>query len=851
LHLVIPINHNLFARESEPSENSLPIDALLSQLGTSSAGLTSDMAAERRVKRAAVAAWHARRFLAARLFLSQFRSPITLILVAAAFLSMFLQEVTDACIILTIVLIGAVLGLWQEFSATRALAALWAQVKTRVSVLRDGIPVELAADELVKGDLLMLSAGSTIPADCRLLESEDLFVNESSLTGESFPVEKQPGQGPAHLPLMERKNMLFQGSHVISGTACAVVVRTGGETELGRISHRLRLRVAETDFERGIRRFGYYLMEVTLLLVLGIFVVHLAMRHPALDALLFSLALAVGLTPQLLPAVISVNLAQGARKLAANQVIVKRLTAIENFGSMNVLCCDKTGTLTEGTVQVEQCIDFAGQNHPEALRLAALNAAFESGFINPIDQALRSQCEPVADSAEKLDEIPYDFLRRRLSVLVRRNGRRLLIVKGAFVNVLAICVDAETADRKRIPIDAVRTQVQQRFEELGKQGYRVIAVAFREVERDRVTHDDESELTFAALLVLRDPPRAGIEQTIQSLRNLGVELKMVTGDNRIVAAKLAEQVGLDRQSTLTGAELRVMTDEALMQRAITTQVFAEIEPNQKARIVLALKRSGQVVGYLGDGINDATALHAADVGISVDQAVDVAKEAADIILLEHHLDVLMAGVRQGRATFANTLKYLFLATSANFGNMFSMAGVSLFLPFLPLLPKQILLTNLLTDLPEMTIARDRVDAALMDQPQRWNIRLIHRFTVVFGLLSSLFDYATFGVLLWLLRADVETFRTGWFVESIVSACAVVLIVRSREPLWTSRPAVLLVVTTLIVMGTTISLPYTNLAQPLGFKPLPPLFLGSMLLLVALYATSAELVKRWFYRTLHR
>lgn len=846
---MVPKDVTQLANHRGLAYGSIPIQELLSELDATSAGLTSDAAADRLAARGRQAEPAARLSLALKLFASQFRSPITLILIAAAILSIFLRDVTDAAIILAIVLIGAVLGFWQEFSASNSLAALVSMVTSRVTVLRDGQPVELPTDNIVPGDVLLLSAGSTIPGDCRLLESHDLFVNESALTGESFPVEKQPGQIPFDRPMADRKNVVLQGSHVISGTASVVVVFTGGETELGRIGHHLRLRPPETDFEHGVRRFGYFLMEVTLLLVLGIFLIHLAIRLPALDSLLFSLALAVGLTPQLLPAVISVNLAQGARRLAACKVIVRRLASIENFGSMNVLCCDKTGTLTEGTVRVEQCVDFAGQVHERAMLLAGLNAAFETGFTNPIDEALRRQVPVGSTVAEKLDEIPYDFLRKRLSVLVRMDDRRLLIVKGALANVLTICTHAETADGKRVPLDEARGQIEQRFKELGTQGYRVIAVAYRDHDGDLVTHDDEAAMTFAGMLVLHDPPRKGIVETIERLRELGVALKIITGDNRIVAASIAAQVGLDGQSVLTGGELRELSDEALMQRSGETIVFAEIEPNQKERIVLALKRSGRVVGYMGDGINDATALHAADVGISVDQAVDVAKEAADIILLEHDLNVLIDGVRLGRATFANTLKYIFLATSANFGNMFSMAGVSLFLPFLPLLPKQILLTNLLTDLPEMTIARDRVDQVLIDHPQRWNIRLIQRFMLTFGLLSSVFDFATFGVLLWLLDAGMDEFRTGWFVESVVSACAVVLIVRSRQPLWTSRPAAMLVLTTLLVIAGTILLPYTPLAKPLGFTPLPPTFLAAMLALVATYAASAEFVKRWFYRTM--
>lgn len=826
---------------------SIPLERLLGQLGTTPDGLTNQAAAQRLAASGRRPASASKLMTALVVFAAQFRSPIILILISAAVLSLFLGGVTDAAIILSIVFIGAALGFWQEFSAANALAALVARVKARVTVLRDGRPVELSSEEVVPGDVLVLSAGSTIPADCRLIEAHDLFVNESALTGESFPVEKHPGELPVGTLLAHRTNVVYQGSHVVSGTARAVAVLTGAQTELGRISQRLRIRAPETDFERGVRRLGYLLLEVTLLLVLSIFVIHVAMERPALEALLFSLALAVGLTPQLLPAVVSVNLAQGARRLAAAKVIVRRLASIENFGSMSVLCCDKTGTITEGTVRVERCTDFLGQPHERALWMAALNARFETGFRNPLDEALRLQVPVDPPTAEKLDEIPYDFLRRRLSVLVRTADRRLLIVKGAPDRILAVCTRAETADGREVSMQEARRYIDQRIEEPARQGYRVIAVAYRELDRDHVSRDDEAELIFAGVLVLYDPPREGIRGTVARLRQLGVTLKIVTGDSRTVAASIAEQVGLDGQALLTGDRLHTLTDEALMRLAAQASVFAEIEPHQKERIVLALKRSGHVVGFMGDGINDATALHAADVGISVDRAVDVAKEAADIVLLDHDLNVLLEGVRQGRATFVNTLKYVFVATSANFGNMFSMAGVSLFLPFLPLLPKQILLTNFLTDLPEMTLARDRVDPEVMDQPQRWKIGVILRFMVVFGLLSSVFDYGTFGVLLLLLKAGSEEFRTGWFVESVVSATAVVLILRSRQPLWRDRPAFSLLGTTVLVMAATIVLPYTWLAAPLGFVPLPGTFLAAMLTLVLLYAASAELLKHWFYR----
>lgn len=829
-----------------PSFGTSSLDELLGSLATTPRGLTGDDAVERLKAAGKRIPPASQVILALRTFAAQFRSPITLILIVAAMLSVFLQNVTDAAIILAIVMVGAVLGFWQEFSAANALAALGALVSARSTVLRDGQPVEVPNDHVVTGDVLLLSAGSTIPGDCRLLDAHDLFVDESSLTGESFPVEKHVGTHAVDAPLTARVNVVHHGTHVVSGAGSAVVALTGEATELGRISHRLRLRSPETDFERGVRRFGTFLLEVTLLLVFAIFVTHLALGRPPFEALVFSLALAVGLTPQLLPAVISVNLAQGARRLAALQVIVRRLSSIENFGSMNVLCSDKTGTLTEGHVRVDRCVDFAGQDHAQAMFLASVNASFETGFANPLDEALRRQFPITGRDVEKLDEIPYDFLRKRLSVLARVEGCRLLIVKGALDKVLSICVRAERADGTSVPIDEARPAITERFEELGRTGFRTLAVAYREHFADRVTHADEADMTFAGLLVLHDPPKEGVGETIKTLRELGIALKIISGDNRIVVGSLSARVGLDTATLLTGGELRELSDDALMRRAAQTDVFAEIEPNQKERIVLALKRSGNVVGYLGDGINDATALHAADVGISVDQAVDVAKEAADIVLLQHDLNVLIQGVRQGRATFANTLKYIFLATSANFGNMLSMAGVSLFLPFLPLLPKQILLTNLLTDFPEMTIASDRVDPEMVDLPQRWNLRTIQHFMLVFGLLSSVFDFATFGTLLWLLGASETEFRTGWFVESVISACAVVLIVRSRRPLWSSRPAPLLVGATALVVVTTLLLAYLPWAETFGFASLSPKFLGAMLVIVVLYAASAEVVKRWFY-----
>jgi Mg2+-importing ATPase len=589
-------------------------------------------------------------------------------------------------------------------------------------------------------------------------------------------------------------------------------------------------------------------MEVTLILVIAIFAINVYFARPVLESFLFSLALAVGLTPQLLPAIITVNLAHGAKRMALEKVIVKRLAAIENFGSMNVLCCDKTGTLTEGKVRVHGYQDPAGQENEKVLFYAYLNASYETGFTNPIDEAIRSHREWDLAGYQKLDEIPYDFVRKRLSVLVAKDGVNLLITKGAVPKVLDVCSAAQTAGGSLIDLDAERKAIEQRFEEFGAKGFRALGVAYRDVGSETwITKDHESEMTFLGFLIFSDPVKPDIVEAIGELEQLGISLKIISGDNHRVAAYIGGEVGLTAEKILTGPELREMGNEALAVQVRDVDVFAEVEPNQKERIILALKKSGNVVGFMGDGINDASALHAADVGISVDSAVDVAKEAADIVLLEKNLQVLVEGVQEGRTTFANTLKYVFMATSANFGNMFSMAGASLFLPFLPLLPKQILLTNLLTDLPEMAIATDRVDSELVKEPRRWDIGFIRKFMITFGVVSSVFDYLTFAALLFLLRANVDHFRTGWFIESVVSASLIVLVIRTRQPFFKSKPGTALWLATLFVILGTLVLPYTELSRLFGFTPMPLEFLPVLAGILLLYIVTAEGAKRIFYR----
>jgi Mg2+-importing ATPase len=792
-----------------------------------------------------------KRFTVFTLLVSQFKSPIILILLFATGLSFFLHDPVDAMIILSIVLISGLLGFWQERGASNAVNKLLSIVQIKAATLRDGKSVEIPVEEIVPGDIVILNAGDIIPGDALVQESNDLFVDEAMLTGETFPVEKGAAVLPAETPLGLRTNALWMGTHVVSGSATALIVRTGRDTEFGKVSERLKLRPPETEFEHGIRRFGYFLMEVTLVLVVAIFAINVYLVRPILDSFLFSLALAVGLTPQLLPAIISINLAHGAKRMAQKKVIVKRLSSIENFGSMNVICSDKTGTLTEGTVQLQSALDVDGAPSDKVLLHAYMNAFFETGFTNPIDEAIRNYRTIDLSGYQKQDEIPYDFLRKRLSILVSHGSTRLMVTKGALLNVLEVCTTVETGDGTIADIATVRDRIQQHFEEFSSKGLRTLGVAYRNMDTESsIGKDHEAGMTFSGFLVLFDPPKPNIIGTITNLRNLGVALKIITGDNRLVAANVSQQMGLKNTKILTGPELSKMSDAALLKTAGGVEVFAEIEPNQKERIIIALKKAGNVVGYMGDGINDASAIHAADVGISVDSAVDVAKDAADIVLLEKDLAVLVEGVREGRATFANTLKYVFMATSANFGNMFSMAGVSLIIPFLPLLPKQILLTNLMTDFPEMTIATDSVDKEMIDYPRRWNIKAIRKFMITFGIVSSVFDYLTFGLLLLILHATEVQFRTAWFIESVVSASMIVLVIRSRKPFFRSRPGKYLLIATLSIVGLTLILPYTPLAGLFGFSPLSVPVLLMIGLIILLYIVTAEIVKHFFYRSVN-
>lgn len=815
------------------------------QFQTSENGLTADIARKNLIRYGSNILKPKKKTDLLTLFFTQFKSPIILILISASVLSLILKNSTDAIVILVIVFVSSLLGFWQERGAANATKKLLSMVQVKTNVLRDGKQESIFVEQIVPGDVVILTAGDMIPGDGIVFESRDLFVNEATLTGETYPVEKYAEQNILQTVAIERKNLIFMSSHVVSGTAKALITKTSTNTELGKISERLKFRPPETEFERGTRKFGYFLMEITLILVIAIFAINSYFGRPIMDAFLFSIALAVGLTPQLLPAIISINLSKGAKKMASKKVIVKRLASIENLGSMNVLCCDKTGTLTKGEVQIKSALDAEGKENQKILLSAYVNAFFETGFTNPIDEAIRTQCKFDVTNFLKLDEIPYDFIRKRLSILVSHQNENLLITKGAFNNVFAVCNQVELANNNIVPISTIKEKIEKQFEELSNSGFRIIGISYKKITKLQINKDDENEMVFLGFLVFFDPIKPGIADVINNLKHLGVSTKVISGDNRFVVEYVSQQIGLSKHKMLTGSELRNISDEALLNRVNTVNVFAEIEPSQKERIILALKKSSNVVGFLGDGVNDAIALHAADVGISVESAVDVAKESADIVLLEKDLEILADGVVLGRTTFVNTLKYVFMATSANFGNMFSMAGASLFLSFLPLLPKQILLENLMTDFPELTISTDNVDQKLIQQPRRWDIKFIRKFMVTFGFLSVVFDFLTFSVLI-LLHATEQEFRTGWFIESVISASVVVLIIRTEKPFFKSNPSDYLLIATLLIVGATVIFPFTPLAEIFGFVVIPASFYVSIGIIIMLYIISTEIIKRKFY-----
>ena len=828
---------------------------VLDALSSRARGLTASEAAERLQRYGANAVDEQKQVAAIRLLLHQFASPLVLILVFAATISLIVRDWLDAAIILVIVLGSTLLGFTQEYRASAAVAQLRKRLALTVRVLRDGAPQTLVTSALVPGDVIELSAGNLVPADGLILVARDFLVTEASLTGESMPVEKQPGMVNAESSFAGRTNCAFMGTSVRSGTATVVVVKTGRSTAFGEVAARLQTRATDTEFTRGVRQFGYLLLRIMFVMVFFVLAVNQLLGRPALESLLFAVALAVGISPELLPAIVSVTLARGARAMAENGVIVRRLEAIEDLGSMDILCTDKTGTLTAGVMALDATVDADGTASTEVLRLAFLNAKLESGIENPLDTALVAAGEKASLNTTgntKIDEIPYDFIRKRLTIVVATDAApagQQIIMKGAFANVLECCSTVAHAGGDVALDSAARERLETFYRDKGIAGFRVLALATKRVAaQDKYTTADEAGMSFAGFLLFFDPPKPQAAQAVRDLAARGVQVKVITGDNRYVAAHVAEAIGLDPKALLTGVAIAKLGDEALWHLATKTDLFVEVDPQQKERIVRALQRVGHSVGYLGDGINDAPALHAADVGISVDQAVDVARESADVVLLKPDLDVLRRGVDDGRRTFANTMKYISITTSANFGNMVSMALATPLLPFLPLAAKQILLNNFLSDLPSMGISTDNVDAERVAAPQRWDVKQVQRFMIVFGLISSVFDLITFAVLLRGFDAAQPVFQTAWFTVSVLTELAVLLVLRTHGPAFRSLPGKTLLWTTVAVAAFALAVPFIGpFARLFGFVALPLSLLAAMLAIIVGYVVVTELAKRWFYR----
>lgn len=818
-----------------------PVDDVLRWLGSSAEGLSSGEAAAR-LARWGPNAVRTHSVNALAVLGRQMRNAVLVLLAGTAVVSYFLGDAMQAIIIGVILAASIGLGFVNEYRAECAAADLHAGVQHRALVRRDGEFTTLPVTAIVPGDVLRLSLGEAVPADLRLIDVAGLECNESILTGESTGSDKSPQSVPAGTELAEARDLAFMGTIVSGGTGTGVVYATGRNAEFGRIAAGLDERAPETAFQVGLRRFSYLLLQVAVALMVVILASNLLLAKPVIDSVLFSLAIAVGITPQLLPAVVSASLSTGSRQLARRKVLVKRLVCIEDLGDIDILITDKTGTLTEGRIGLVDTIDPAGGHDDSVRRLGLLATDVDPGegevSANPLDAALWESPRArqlVGDAVRRVAVLPFDHERRATSVLVDDDGQRVLVVKGAPEQVLAQC-------RNPPPV------AQETLAGLFGAGRRVVAVATKAAAGlAAVTTADEQDLSLAGFLVFADEPKPAARESLAQLATLGIEVKIATGDNPTVAEKVCSDLGLASKGTLTGADFASLDDVALAAAARDHTIFARISPEQKARLIGSLRRHGRAVGFLGDGVNDALALHAADVGISVDSATDVAKDAADVVLLEKDLSVLAAGVAEGRRIFANTIKYVLMGTSSNFGNMFSAAAASALLPFLPMLPSQILLNNLLYDSSQLAIPTDRVDAAQLQAPSHWNVAFIRRFMLIFGPVSSLFDFLTFGLMLGLLHAGAVEFRTGWFVESLATQTLIIFAIRTRMvPFFRSRPSALLTVTTLCVVAVGVLITVSPLAGALGFTLLPWQFFAVLGVFVVAYLVLVELAKMLFY-----
>lgn len=837
--------------DKEPTFWQQNLAALLDYYKSTPAGLTSSEATERLTHYGPNLFHPHRRNALLFQFLSKFSNPLVIILLAASAISALTGDVASFIIISLIVFMSVTLDFIQEYRAGKEAEKLRQSVIVHVQALRDGKSQEVPLPSLVPGDIVLLAAGDLVPGDGRILDAKDFFVNQALLTGEPYPVEKKPAELPDESEILSAGNTVLRGTSVISGTAKVLVCNTGANTVLGDIADSLIAKPPPTAFEQGTRSFGMLIMRFTIFLVLFVLLVNAFFHRPWLVSFIFAIALAVGLTPELLPMIVSVTLARGAKRMAAKRVVVKQLASIQNLGSMDVLCTDKTGTLTEARIRLERHIDSLGRDSKRVLELAYLNSFFETGLKSPLDDAILEHKDIDVKGWRKIDEVPFDFERRRVSVLIDNGEKRMLVIKGAPEDILRLCTSYEgESDTDLHPLnDAAMATVRALFDSLGREGFRVLGIAWRQEEANypHIAVNDEAKLVFSGFAAFLDPPKESAKKALADLAASGVSVKIVTGDNELVTEHICGQLGLSITGILTGADILKMDDQALVGQVEGINLFCRVTPAQKNRIILALKKRGHTVGYLGDGINDAPSLHSADIGISVDSAVDVAKDAAEMILLEHDLGVLQKGVIEGRRTFANIMKYIMMGTSSNFGNMFSMAGGSLFLPFLPMLPTQILLNNMLYDISELPIPMDNVDEEYLMHPRQWDINFVRKFMLIVGPISSIFDFLTFFVMLTVFQAGEALFHTGWFIESLATQVLVIFIIRTRKNPLKSRPNPWLIACSLLVVALSVLLPFTPLGEVLGLVAPPPQFFFILACMVIVYLLVVEVVKQWFYK----
>jgi Mg2+-importing ATPase len=792
------------------------------------------------------------------LFLRQLRSPLVWILLVASFAAFFLGETVNAVIIWAMILLSTLLGFFNEYRAEKIVADLNKKVALRVFVLRAGSKQEVNVRDIVPGDIVLLSTGSIVPADLRIIEEKSLEIDEAMLTGESMAVRKEIAALKISKPVIQDlKNYAFSGTMVANGYGKGVVIATGGNTEFGKISKNLEKGHPETMFQKGVKRFGNLLIRVTIVLTIFIFLINGLLKHNWLDSLLFALAVAIGLTPELLPAIVSINLSKGAHAMSKKEVIVKRLISIEDIGNMDVLCTDKTGTLTEGNIALVEHYDASKNISKDVLLYSLLcNSVFMGSYAsgNPIDIAIAEKAKQnhpeeykEAKKYEKVFEIPFDYSKQHMAVVVRRNSKDMLIVKGSPESVLKRCSKARVGSKIE-HINRHSKKAIKEFEELSREGYRVVAVAYKNIpNREKYFEKDETGLILAGFLTFFDAPKHTAKPALAKLKELNVDLKVLTGDNELVTKKICDELGIDCKKIVIGKELNRLNDEQMKKLVETTSVFARITPEQKLRIVQALRLNGHVVGFMGDGVNDVPAIYEADVGISVDSAVDVAKDAAGIVLLRKSLRTIADGITEGRKIFSNTMKYILMGTSSNFGNMFSVAGASLFLPFLPMLPVQILLTNLIYDVSQMTIPSDNVDENYLKKPRKWDVGFIKKYMLFFGPISSIYDFLTYAVMLFIFHAGASLFQTGWFIESLATEILVVFVIRTNiVPFFKSRPSKLLAFGCLGCVALGVILPFTFIGSLFGFVAPPLLFFGILILMVATYLMLVEYGKQYFF-----